>query len=114
MPKLARCSKLANFNSRRVLRDAFSSFTLLNIATDHERNDRVVRYVIFLQDARVLTVPQDDHSVSDLADLAQTMGYVNNAHTLASKFLDDREQAIRFRQREARRRFVENQDARIL
>jgi hypothetical protein len=84
-----------------------------DLATNHEPLDRRAVVVAARKLAGLAPVAQHHHAVGDVHDLVEMVRDERDRDARRAEFVDDSEQPSGLPARQARRRFVENQDARL-
>src|SRR5437879_11243075 len=85
---------------------------LLQVAAYHHADHAIMRYLVASKIARVASIAQDDGAIGNLFDFVQAVRDIDDADVMSLEVLYDFEQPARFREREARRRLVHDQNAR--
>lgn len=85
----------------------------LEVAADHQADHRRVRDLVFRQFADDLSITQYDDPVGTGGQFVQAVRDEDDAHALGLQVGDDPHQAVRFGQRQAGRRLVHDDQARV-
>ena len=85
----------------------------LEVAADHQADHRVAADLVAAKLADDRAVAQDDDPVGALLDLVQAVGDEDDRHAVGLELADDPHQPLGLGGREARRRLVHDDDARV-
>src|SRR5262249_59239023 len=85
----------------------------IKVAPHHQPDDAVVVDLLTAEHAGVAAVAQHDYPISEIADFAETMGNVYDAHSLGSQVSCYFHQARGLRQSQAGRRLIHYQYSRV-
>src|SRR4029077_17437666 len=90
-----------------------SSFEkLLQVAAYHHADHAIAGYLTAVKTACVAAIAKHHGAIGNLFDFVQPVRDIDDADIMSLEVLYDFEQAARFREREARRRLVHDQNAR--